>query len=99
MNTIELLTCFVPYFCIMIFYFITDYRIDKINDKIEKLNKLIQKETDEEKLIMNDYVKAIIKIKVPKWQIGKEVSVYFPDTMRVKATVERSDDDDRSIES
>lgn len=54
---------------------------------------------DNEELIMSDYVKAIIKIEVPEWQIGKEVSVYFPDTMCVKATVERSDDDDRSIES
>lgn len=34
---------------------------------------------------MNDgYIDAIIKVEVPKWQIGEEVSVYFPDTMYVK---------------
>ena len=32
--------------------------------------------------------KAIIKIDVPDWQIGQEVSIYFPDTMSVKGTVE-----------
>jgi len=26
-------------------------------------------------------MKAIIKLDVPDWQIGKKVSVYFPDTM------------------
>ena len=33
---------------------------------------------------MNDYVNAYIKVKVPKWQIGQEASVYFKDTMCVK---------------
>lgn len=69
---------------------------------MEELNMLIQKEVDKvtryKKAVekVNEEikdVKAIIKIEVPEWQIGKEVSVYFPDTMCIKATVERSDDD------
>ena len=32
-------------------------------------------------------IKAIIEVDVPNWQIGKEVSIYFPDTMYIKATV------------
>lgn len=35
-----------------------------------------------------DYVDAYIKIKVPKWQIGQEVSIYFKDTMYVKGICE-----------
>ena len=46
MNNIELLTYFAPYFCIMIFYCIVNYRIDKVNDEIEKLNRLIRKKAD-----------------------------------------------------
>ena len=37
----------------------------------------------------DDYVDAIIKVRVHKWQIGEEVSVYFPDTMTVKGKCER----------
>lgn len=33
-------------------------------------------------------MKAIIKIDVPEWQIGKEVSIYFPDTMSIRAKCE-----------
>ena len=29
----------------------------------------------------NDYIDAVIKVKVPKWQIGEDVKCYFPDTM------------------
>ena len=29
----------------------------------------------------DDYVDAIIYIKVPKWQIGQNVTVHFPDSM------------------
>lgn len=29
-------------------------------------------------------MKAIIELDVPEWQIGQEVSIYFPDTMSVK---------------
>lgn len=35
-------------------------------------------------------MKAIIQIDVPDWQIGQEVSIYFPDTMSIKAEVESS---------
>lgn len=37
---------------------------------------------------MDDYKNAIIRLKVPEWQIGQEVSIYFPDIMYVKAVVE-----------
>ena len=30
---------------------------------------------------MDDYVDAIIHIKVPKWQVGQNVTVHFPDSM------------------
>ena len=33
---------------------------------------------------MDNYIDAYIKVKVPKWQIGQEASVYFKDTMCVK---------------
>lgn len=28
-------------------------------------------------------MKAIIKVDVPEWQTGQEVSIYFPDTMTI----------------
>ena len=37
----------------------------------------------------NGYIDAIIKVKVPEWQIGEEVSVFFPDTMNIKGVCER----------
>lgn len=37
---------------------------------------------------MDDKVDAIIRVKVPKWQIGEEVSVYFPDTMTTRGKCE-----------
>jgi len=37
---------------------------------------------------MSEAVNAIIRLSVPEWQLGHEVSVYFPDTMVVKAIVE-----------
>lgn len=36
-------------------------------------------------------MKAIIRLDVPDWQIGQEVSIYFPDTMSVKGIVELDD--------
>lgn len=30
-------------------------------------------------------MKAIIAVNVPDWQIGEEVSLYFPDTMTTKS--------------
>ena len=32
-------------------------------------------------------MKAIIAVDVPDWQIGEEVSLYFPDTMTIKSKV------------
>ena len=37
---------------------------------------------------MDDKVDAIIRVKVPKWQIGEEVSIYFPDTMTARGKCE-----------
>ena len=36
-------------------------------------------------------VKAQINVEVPDWQIGQEVSLYFPDTMMIKGTCEKQD--------
>ena len=33
-------------------------------------------------------MKAVIKLDVPDWQIGQEVSIYFPDTMMQKGICE-----------
>lgn len=33
-------------------------------------------------------MKAIIKVDVPEWQIGQNVSVYFPDTMWIHGKCE-----------
>ena len=40
---------------------------------------------------MTEIVKAVIKLQVPAWQIGQDVSVYFPDTMYVKGKCENYD--------
>ena len=34
-------------------------------------------------------MKAIINLDVPEWQIGQQVTIYFPDTMRQIGTCER----------
>lgn len=33
-------------------------------------------------------VKAVVRLEVPSWQIGQEVSLYFPDSMTAKAVCE-----------
>ena len=40
---------------------------------------------------MDNYVDAIIKVRVPEWQIGEEVSVYFKDTMHTRSICEKED--------
>ena len=40
---------------------------------------------------MNNYVDAIIRIKVPEWQIGEEVKIYFKDTMYISGICEKED--------
>lgn len=37
---------------------------------------------------MDGYVDAVIKLRVPKWQVGQEAFIYFKDTMSVRATCE-----------
>ena len=37
-------------------------------------------------------MKAIIKLDVPDWQIGQDVTVYFPDTMMKKGECEAEQD-------
>lgn len=34
--------------------------------------------------VRKDYVDAVIRLQVPKWQIGEECFVYFKDTMSIK---------------
>ena len=41
--------------------------------------------------VRKDYVDAVIKVKVPEWQIGEKVFIYFPDTMGIHSTCERAD--------
>ena len=38
--------------------------------------------------VRKDYVDAVIKVKVPKWQIGEKVFIYFPDTMAINGICE-----------
>lgn len=40
-------------------------------------------------------MKAIIKLDVPDWQIGKKVSVYFPDTMVLNSICEIDNTDNQ----
>ena len=37
---------------------------------------------------MADYVDAIIRVRVPKWQIGQEANIFFPDSMNTKGKCE-----------
>lgn len=39
----------------------------------------------------DDYVDAIVKVRVPKWQIGEKVNLYFKDTMSMDGICERKD--------
>lgn len=41
---------------------------------------------------MDDKVDAIIRVTVPKWQIGEKVSIYFPDTMTALGKCETLDE-------
>ena len=40
---------------------------------------------------MDNYVDAIIKVKVPKWQIGEEFKIYFKDTMYISGICEKEE--------
>ena len=44
-----------------------------------------------EKQTKDDYVDAIVKVRVPKWQIGEKVNLYFKDTMSMDGICERQD--------
>ena len=46
---------------------------------------------------MDNYVDAYIKVKVPKWQIGQEASVYFKDTMYIKGICQENKIEDSNI--
>lgn len=43
------------------------------------------------KQIKDNYVDAIVKVRVPKWQIGEKVNLYFKDTMSMDGICERKD--------
>lgn len=38
-----------------------------------------------------EYIDAIIRIKVPSWQIGQDIRVFFPDSMVAHAVCEEDD--------
>lgn len=38
---------------------------------------------------MSNYINANIKVKVPEWQIGENVQIYFKDTMCTKGICEK----------
>lgn len=40
---------------------------------------------------MDNYVDAIIRIKVPEWQIGEKVKIYFKDTIYISGIYEKED--------
>lgn len=42
-------------------------------------------------------MKAIIKLDIPEYQIGQEVSVYFKDTMMVKGKTRKYNDDEKDM--
>ena len=44
-------------------------------------------------------MKAVIELDVPKWQIGQEVAVYFPDTMVKKSVCEEVPKHDVPVQS
>lgn len=48
--------------------------------------------------IEDDYVDAVIKVRVPKWQIGQEVNIYFKDSMYMKGIVD-NDKETRRIKN
>lgn len=41
-----------------------------------------------QKPLEDDYVDAIVKVRVPKWQIGEKVDLYFKDTMHTNGICE-----------
>ena len=47
---------------------------------------------------MTEKVKAVIHLEVPKWQIGNNVTVYFPDTMTLKAICESEEEFDPAVD-
>lgn len=65
---INLFAYLVPYICMMIFYCITNYRIDKINDEMEELNRFIRKKADE----VAKYKMVVKKVKA---EIKDELSI------------------------
>jgi hypothetical protein len=47
---------------------------------------------------MSSRKKAIIELEVPEWQIGQEASIYFKDTMYVRAMCREADEYEEKIE-
>ena len=55
----------------------------KAIDVLNTLNNSIDRKVD-------GYIDAIIRVKVPKWQIGEVAKVYFPDTMFISGVCEEA---------
>lgn len=48
--------------------------------------------------MMSNKKKAVIELEVPEWQIGQEASIYFKDTMYVRAMCREADEYEEKIE-
>lgn len=48
-----------------------------------KLKRCLKEKKNED-----NYVDAIVKVRVPKWQIGEKVNLYFKDTMSMDGICE-----------
>ena len=46
---------------------------------------------NEWEVVMDEYTDAIIRLKVPSWQIGEKVRVFFPDSMVAHGKCEADD--------
>lgn len=44
-------------------------------------------------------MQAVIKLDVPEWQIGQEVTVYFPDTMQKQGVCELPKEQEAQIQN
>lgn len=48
---------------------------------------------------MMEKVNAVIHLEVPKWQVGNNVMVYFPDTMTLKAICESEEEYNSKVQN
>ena len=51
----------------------------ELSESVDKLCDIAAKST-----LKVDYVDAVIRVKVPKWEVGKQALVVFPDSMTTR---------------